>query len=510
MFVLEALFAEARDAHTLWVVAGLIVTSFLVQRDSGEGRARRRTITIFSGLHLLLALIAGLNRAFDAYAYTTFHLTAQALAAVAGVGMAILLTFGGLLPRLGMRPPRILGDLVGGAALLVVLMALASSAGFNLSGVIATSAVLTAVIGLALQDTLGNLVGGLALQFDKSIGVGDWVRFGDLYGKVVDIRWRYTALETRNWETLIVPNGQLVKTAVLVLGRRVGEPELWRRTVTFQVDYRHPPREVIAAVEEGMRASPITRVAEKPPPHVLFFDYTEGYARYAVRYWLDDIDVDDPVDSDVRVRIFNSLERAGLVPAVPSATRVIVHEEDRRQEDATREREARLRAISGTDLFVHLVEDDRRELADALRAAPFSAGEVITRQGTEAHWLFLLASGHVSVRVSVEGGLEHEVNRLGPGSFFGEMSLMTGAPRAATVVALTDVVCYRLHRTALEPVLRRRPALARDIAAVLARRRAQLDDMREDLDALARERRSAESENVLVSRIRQFFGLDDD
>ncbi len=503
----HALLAELREVHTGWAVAGLILTLVLVKRARSDGR-RLRTVTVFTGLHVVLALIAGVMRATDARAWPTLHLTAQAFAAVAAVGMAITLVFGGLLPRLGLRPPRILGDVVGGAALFVVLLGLAASAGFDLSGVIATSAVLTAVIGLALQDTLGNLVGGLALQLDKSVSVGDWVRYGEVVGKVTDIRWRYTALETRNWETLIVPNGQLVKNNLLVLGRRGGAPTPWRRTVTLNVDYRHTPQRVIALLEEALRASPIARVAATPPPQAIFQDFADGYARYAVRYWLADLEVDDGTDSEVRLRVYNALERAGIEPALPGATRLLVRDEERREEEMQRDRAARFAAISRTELFLGLPEEDRRELADGLRLAPYGAGEVITRQGDVASWLFVLASGEVSVRVEAEG-LEHEVSRLGPGSILGEMAMMTGEPRAATVVALTDTVCYRLDRAAFEAVLRRRPQLAEDVAAVLARRRAELDDLREDLDALARERRTTESEGALVSRIRQFFGLDE-
>src|SRR5690606_10443581 len=109
----------------------------------------------------------------------------------------------------------------------------------------ATSAVLTAVIGLSLQDTLGNLLGGLALQLDSSIQVGDWVKLGDVSGRVSEIRWRYTAIETRNWETVVVPNSIVMRSQVTVLGRRRGSPLQWRRWVHFQVDFRTPPNDVI-------------------------------------------------------------------------------------------------------------------------------------------------------------------------------------------------------------------------------------------------------------------------
>ena len=139
----------------------------------------------------------------------------------------------------------------------MAVFSLASRAGFNVSGLIATSAVLTAVIGLALKDTLGNVIGGLSLQTDRSIHLGDWIKVGDVEGRVVDIRWRYTAVETRNGETLIVPNGVLTTEKVMVLGRRQGAPLQWRRWVHFNVDLRQSPPEVVRVVTEAIVHAPI-------------------------------------------------------------------------------------------------------------------------------------------------------------------------------------------------------------------------------------------------------------
>ncbi len=97
------------------------------------------------------------------------------------------------------------------------------------------------------------MAGGLALQLDNSIEAGDWVKVGDLAGKVLEIRWRYTAVETRNWETVLVPNSVMMKNQVLVLGRRKGQPTQLRRWVYFNVDYRFQPSDVIEAVTRGAR-----------------------------------------------------------------------------------------------------------------------------------------------------------------------------------------------------------------------------------------------------------------
>ena len=142
-------------------------------------------------------------------------------------------------------------------AYIGVGFALLAHNGVSFTGLITTSAILTAVIGFSLQDTLGNIMGGLALQMEKTINVGDWVRVDQQVGRVKEIRWRHTALETRNWDTLVIPNSILMKGQVLVLGRRTGQPVLHRQWVYFNVDFRIAPTEVISAVNDALQAEPI-------------------------------------------------------------------------------------------------------------------------------------------------------------------------------------------------------------------------------------------------------------
>ena len=120
-------------------------------------------------------------------------------------------------------------------------------AGLDLGSIVATSAMITAVVAFAMQDTLGNILGGLALQMDNSIEIGDWIKVDDISGRVVDIRWRSTLVETRNWETVVFPNSQLMKNKFLVLGRRTDQPVQWRRWVWFNVSLGYHADQVVSA-----------------------------------------------------------------------------------------------------------------------------------------------------------------------------------------------------------------------------------------------------------------------
>src|SRR5438128_1730761 len=180
--------AEAAAAHTLWLLAALLVMTVAVRALAREDRPRLRVATVLVGLHLALLPLLTWTHAHAPIAYRDVQLVSLIIATFALVGLAGILMFGIVLPRVHVRAPRILRDVLSAAAALVAVFALAARAGHPLSGIIATSAVVTAVIGLSLQDTLGNIMAGLALQMDQSIVVGDWVKVGDVVGIVRDIR----------------------------------------------------------------------------------------------------------------------------------------------------------------------------------------------------------------------------------------------------------------------------------------------------------------------------------
>lgn len=497
----------------LTLLAGLLVVALgaLVRALAPAEAPRLRLAASLFGLHVLLLPVAVSLAASGSQGAPGTRLAASFLAALAAIQVLAAFLFAVLLPRLPLRAPGILRDVLVAGAAAMAFFALGSRAGMNLSHLIATSTVLTAVVGLSLQDTLGNVMAGLALQLDQSLQVGDWVTVGEANGRVTEIRWRSTSLETRSWETLVVPNSLLVKNSFVVLGRRQGQPSQWRRAVTFNVDFRTPPTEVVAAVEEQLRAAPLAGVSPQPPPHCILLELGESYARYAARYWLTQLDSDDGVDSQVRTRIWFALRRVGIPLSIPAQALFVTEEsQTRRARQDEREQESRLRALQGADVFEALGDDDRRRLAQSLRPAPFTRGEQLARQGTPGDALYLVVSGSAEVRVRAESGDEREVARLGPGDVFGEMSLMTGAPRAATVVALSDMACYRLDKGAFEAVLRARPELLGPVAEVLVRREGELSAVRHALDDGAARRAAAVRQRDLVDRIRAFFGLDPD
>ena len=435
--------------------------------------------------------------------------------AVFGEGLAVI-RFAGLaffnlaLPRLQLPISGILGDILVIVGYIGWAFFRLNLAGVELSHLVTTSAIITAVLAISMQDTLGNLLGGLALQMDNSLEIGDWIKIDDLSGRVTDIQWRFTALLTRNGEKVIVPNSQLMKGRYYVLCDKHQENPAWRRSIEFNVDLAIPPGRVIELVESDIASATIPQVALLPAASCVLMQFGPGYARYVLRYWLLDPQLDDPTDSAIRMHVLATLQRNGIRLATDDHTIHLVEEgAAHREEVRTREMQRRLQAINGIELFASLSDAEKRHLAEHLTQSPFARGDIMTRQGAVAHWLYIMVSGEAEAWWQPPNGPRRLLEKRGPGSVFGEIGLMTGAPRRATVIASSDVEAYRLDKAGFQEVLQQRPELADSLSAILERRLQRFAELergyQQGQDELAR---ATPGSAALGRKIREFFGLD--
>ncbi len=491
--------------HELWTGIGLalllgLLLRLLRPRDRDAIRPMLIALAVF-----VLGALAGMLADANGYPRAASLATHTA---VIGVG-AVLLRLGTLLlfrvvvPLLRLSPARIVEDLTATVLAAGWLLFWLHGAGLDPGSLLTTSAVITAVLAFSMQDTLGNVLGGIVLQLDASVRIGDWIEVDGVSGQVVDVGWRHTAIETRNRETVVIPNGWLVKNRFTVIGSR-GDPKTrWRRWVWFDIDLSASPGRVCQVLEEAVTGAEIANVVADPPPNAVLMEVRNGLARYALRYWAADPRPDDPTDSAVRIHALAALARHAIPLAVVREERRLLREDDaeRAAAEAT-EMVRRRHLLAEIELFGSLSDSEREQLAASLVSAPFVQGDAITRQGAVAHWLYLIRSGEADVWAEHAGGRTH-VATLKAGSVFGEMGLMTGEPRGATVTARTDVECYRLDKSAFEAILRARPDIAGEISVVIARRRGELDAVRETASA----GRAGQQNDAIRQRIRQFFGL---
>lgn len=481
-----------------WTLLGLLAGSLLLWRLAPVERRRLRFAWALTALALVLWLISGAPMAPRWIAEAVI-----AIEQVIGLHLAVVLLFYVILRRL--RIPGILVDLTVAAGYAAIVVALLTRVGVNLTGIIATSAVVTAVIGFGLQDLLGNLAGGLAMQIEQTISEGDWIKTDQYFGQVRSVRVRHTALETPDGDTVLAPNSAITRAAVTVIGRiGAGGPIKHRKLVTFHLPYGGPsPSEIIAAVDRALAASPIEGIAAQPAPRCVVVDFHPQHVQYGALVWMQRPGMEYLDISGVRTRISFALARAGA-PLVSISYALELHNNGA---VAGAEALERLAALRGVEIFQSLSDEEARRLAGLMKKESFAAGEIILRQDDPGDSLYILQRGRVRILLSGDSGLSEQVACLAPGDFFGEMSLLTGEKRTATAAALEQADCYSLAKPDLSALLSERPALADDISAVLANRQTGLAAARVKLGEEAAKQRQAGNHNHLLSRIKAYFAI---
>ena len=276
------------------------------------------------------------------------------------IGAGGLIFFDFLGRRFGM--PKIYRDITITTISVVTLVVVLSHSGVNFLSIITTSAVLTAVIGLALQDTLGNLFSGIAMQLEAPFSIGDWIRVDEkAIGRVLEIRWRSTLIRTKNDDLVVIPNGILTKGVVTIFAKDELQNRRW---VYFNVHLRHPPNLVQKVVKDALAGTP--NVSEKSPADCITWRFHESWLEYAVRYRLIDFLPDDPTDSEVRKRIWYALHRNNIEMPYPGYNLFLTQLDDARQkEKSEKEMQRRLGAVERVSFFAPL--DLRRARAGGAR-----------------------------------------------------------------------------------------------------------------------------------------------
>ncbi len=475
-----------------------------------RGDLRRNMVA----MAILMAMgLAGLVVLFEfgaaVHDATLVHVLREALLLVVAMGFARVAVMFVLQAMLaGLAIPRILADVLIVVVLIVFGLYRMNAVGVNLASIITTSAIVSGGIALSLREPLENLWGGIALQLDNTCRIGDWIKMEGVTGQVVGIRWRCTSVATNNGETVVIPNVQLMKNRVTVLSRRGDERIYWRRDIEFTVSYDVPPSRVIAVVEAALARAEIRNVATTPHANVVCMGFGDSAIHYIARYRLTDLLHDIWTDSEVRLHIQATLARHRM--EIPFPRRVLIRG---RSPDAVERHEGDIAARSATlariELFAALTDDERRALASELTDAPFVADDVIARQGEAADSLYILARGHIAVFDDSSGGTgaRDRLATLEAPAYFGEMGLLTGQARGATIVAQEEVLCYRLDKAGFDAILKARPELVEAMSRIVVARQAANDARLQALSTEARARQALNRTAELVRSIKVFFGM---
>lgn len=371
--------------------------------------------------------------------------------------------------------------------------------GVNLNIFAMSSLVVGYIVGNATQDTLGNLIAGLALNTERPFQLGDWVTISGNTGRVVDTTWRATRLRTKAEDYIIIPNASIARDAIVNYSRPTTHHGCY---LPIGVDYESPPNAVRSAILSVLADVP--EVLQDPLPMVYLTGYGDFSMNFTIKFFIADYSRMDPVQSTVMDRLWYVFKREGIgIPYPIQDVRVSNRlTSERCAQEASRNVTREL--IKRVELFQSLSDAECEQLVSAVSAVPYATGEALCHQGDAGDSFYVIRSG--AVRVSFRGadGNTTEVARLTSGQFLGEMSLLTGEPRAATVVADGDVEVIRVSKQAFASLLQANAELAVKLAGVLEKRAAE----RHALLATASPGIPApDTHSMLTMRIRRFFGI---
>jgi len=378
---------------------------------------------------------------------------------------------------------------------VVILVVARTELSVDVTPLLATSALVTAVIGLALQETLGNVFSGLSLQLQRPFAPGDWIRFGAQLGRVQGIGWRSTRLVTRSLELLEVPNTVLARDVIInYRGSAIGD-ELF-----VGLSYAAPPNRAKEIILRILHHNP--EIAKHPAPQVWVVEYGDFAVKYRIRFWMVDYSRQEHVQDEIMTSLWYALRRNGIEIPFPIRTLQV------KRTAAAQGMDERQRDLVGTlrqvDFLRELEERELAALVPNLYEVEYGRGETICREGEVGDTFYVVRRGTVEILARGAKGEQAHVVDLSAPAFFGEMSLLTGEPRAATVRAKSDTRLLVVEREGFEGLFQARPSIAEAICRILATRQTELRERREQRAAAE----SAESRSLrLLAKMRGIFGF---
>jgi small-conductance mechanosensitive channel len=363
------------------------------------------------------------------------------------------------------RVPKLLVDLF---RLFVVLLGgaivLATVWGADLAGLVTALGVSSIVIGLALQDTLGSVMSGIALLFERPFAVGDWLQIGDLVGQVIDINWRAVRLQTLEREMAVIPH-KLIGGEII---RNFSRPlRIHAERIQIGFSYNDPPNLAKKVLYSTARET--HGILSQPEPQIFTLSYDDSGITYEVKFFMQDYGELEEIRDRFMTRVWYAAQRNNLTIPFPIRTLYHFHGPTTQDRETSKKFAESLQSIPS---FVPLNKPENLQtLSGAITLQHFGRGEKILRQGYANNALFIIVSGEAVMTVTDKFGREMEVLSLGTGEFFGEMTLFSSEPSTVSIKAIEDLEVMMISADVINQTIDRQPGFAREIGQILEIRR---------------------------------------
>ena len=393
--------------------------------------------------------------------------------------------------------------------LIVVFVILRFALKVDISPLLASTALLTAVIGFALQGVLGNLLSGMSLHLTRSIMPGDWVAIGEEEGRVVRTNWRETRLRTVGGHTIVVPNSLVASEVIQNL---TTPTPLRRHEINVGASYSDAPGDVIEAMTKA--ALGVESVLGRPKPTAYVTEFKDYGINYVLRYWTKHYHDRVPIDGDVSRMIWYEFKRRGIEIPFPMSDKLLndfmaVVYRQRKLPPEDGELDRRSRVLAGSELISEFLTDregkpllgyeEIRDLASSLKFVRYTDKEILFRQGDEGDDCYIVVSGMLRGRIEYRDGVPPQEFEIGTGALLGEMSLITGMPRTATIIGGEEVELLKITTDAFTRLLALRAEIPEQLSRLAADRAAKNAAGLERLKSLKKDGlvESLKRENIL-------------
>ena len=399
--------------------------------------------------------------------------------------------------------PHFLRELFGGLIFLIALL-LVLSVGYHaesqLKGLLAGSGIAVIILGIAGQNLFGGIIAGMSLQINRPYRVGDWLKVGDTYGEVREINWRSTRLCTNDTIYLDIPNNEIVKTTIVNLHYPT---EVHAMRIRVGVDYNVPPNRVKDALSRA--ASNARGVLPNPPVRVFLVDFADHAVTYEIKFYMGNHARINEVNDAVRTNVWYELKRQRI--AIPFPIRTL-HLERRGPRPVPEGHEEARAILRGEPLFQCLSDDQIDDLVMQSELNHFGRGERVIEEGADGESMFILLRGDAEVSIAKNGSII-PVAHLRSGDCFGEMSLLTGEKRSATVKAEGDCYVMEISKGVMADVIRESPDCLRQLSELLAKRKMHTEGVIKDLGAPSDAQIAKQREYTanFLKRLKTFFAL---
>jgi small-conductance mechanosensitive channel/CRP-like cAMP-binding protein len=403
--------------------------------------------------------------------------------------------------------------------LAIVFTILKGLLSINITPFLATSAILTAVLGLALQGVLGNILAGLSLHFTRSFSRGDWVKVGETEGVVMETNWRETRILDRASNMIILPNNAVASGTITNFSQPDKRSAI---TIPLKIGYESAPALVIGTLKEAAREVP--DVLGVPAPLAYILGYDDLGVSYLLKFWIEDFSRKDPITTEVGRLIWYKLKRHGIEIPIPVSAQLarVLGAVDRSgaRESAEKAAERTLRDLLNSSFLRYqegdgagraiLSDADARELASLVRRVVYTPGEVLFRQGEKGEACYVVSRGSVKGHIITEenGKAYSSEFWTGPAGIVGEMSLFTGMPRTATVTVEEESELLEIGAEAFVALLARNPGLADAVAEMVSsRNQKNLDSLRKIKELSAGDIEAGSNKKTVLEYLKKLIGL---